>query len=125
MLNNRIHDLPYDGIVISGVRPRFFNITDPVKWTVPDVIPQDLRENMLTIRWDECGRPQNAEEARRFAHARNNLIRDNELNDVMHDAILGAWALKHAGYATDPKYALKLIRIIYEYNLLELDLTGI
>jgi hypothetical protein len=83
ILNNRIHDLPYDGIVLSGVRPRYFGITDPVKWTIPDVIPLDIRENMLTIRHDEVGNPQNAAEARKFAHARNNLVQDNELNDCM------------------------------------------
>ena len=83
ILNNRIHDLPYDAIVLSGVRPRFFDITDPVKWTEKGIIPKDVRENMKTIRWDECGNPQNADEARRFAHARNNLIQDNEIHDVM------------------------------------------
>ena len=83
ILNNRVHNLPYDGIVLSGVRPRYFGITDPVKWTQPDVIPLDIRENMPTIRWDECGKPKTAAEARRFAHARDNLVQDNELNDCM------------------------------------------
>ena len=84
--NNRIHDLPYDAIVISGVRPRYFGIFDPVKW-LPEYEDfkdlKDLRENMLTIRWDEVGHPKTAAEARRFAHARNNVIQDNELHDVM------------------------------------------
>ena len=40
---------------------------------------------------------------------------------VMHDSTQGAWALKRSGYATDPQYALKLMRIIKQYNLQELD----
>ncbi len=84
--NNHIHDLHYDAVVISGVRPRFYGISDPVKW-LPDWPNfrnlKGLRENMRTIRWDEVGQPKNAKEARRFAHARNNVIRDNEFHDVM------------------------------------------
>ena len=88
--NNKIHDLPYDAIVISGVRPRFYGISDPVKW-LPDwpnfKDKRDLRENMKIIRWDEVGKPKNAAEARQYAHARNNVIKDNELHEVMQ--ILG------------------------------------
>ena len=40
---------------------------------------------------------------------------------VMHDSTQGAWALKRSGYATDPQYALKVMRIIKQYNLQELD----
>ncbi len=83
ILNNRIHNLPYDAVVLSGVRPRFFNITDPVKWVKKDLIPKDVREHMQVIRWDECGSPQSAKEARQYAHARNNLVQDNEINDIM------------------------------------------
>jgi hypothetical protein len=83
VLNNRIHDFAYNALVLSGVRPRYHGITDPVKWTVEGAIPADLRENMGTIRRDECGSPKTAEEALRFSHARNNLIQDNELHDVM------------------------------------------
>jgi hypothetical protein len=84
--NNRIHDIPYDAVVISGVRPRYFGIFDPVKWL--DEYEnfkglKDLRENMLTIRWDEVGHPKTAAESRRFAHARNNIIKDNEFHNVM------------------------------------------
>lgn len=44
---------------------------------------------------------------------------------VMHESTQGAWALKSAGYATDPKYPIKLMEIINQYNLLELDKVGI
>lgn len=45
--------------------------------------------------------------------------------EVMYDYTQGAWALRRAGYATDSKYPLKLMRIIKQYNLQELDKVGI
>ena len=45
--------------------------------------------------------------------------------EVMHDSTLGAWAIKRAGYATDPVYATKLINIIKRYGLRRLDQSGI
>ncbi|WP_132995031.1 glucosaminidase domain-containing protein [Sporanaerobacter acetigenes] len=45
--------------------------------------------------------------------------------EVMHNSTEGAWALKRAGYATDPQYALKLMKLIKLYNLQELDKIGI
>jgi hypothetical protein len=45
--------------------------------------------------------------------------------DVMYDSSLGAWAIRRAGYATDPQYPLKLMRIIREYDLKELDKIGL
>jgi flagellum-specific peptidoglycan hydrolase FlgJ len=41
---------------------------------------------------------------------------------VMTDPIQGAWALKRSGYATDPAYPTKLINIMKQYNLFDLDL---
>lgn len=45
--------------------------------------------------------------------------------DVMYDSTLGAWAIKRAGYATDPLYPIKLMNLIKLYNLKELDRTGL
>jgi len=45
--------------------------------------------------------------------------------DVMHDYILGAYAIRRAGYATDPEYPIKLINIIEYYDLYELDRVSI
>ncbi|WIV13385.1 glucosaminidase domain-containing protein [Proteiniborus sp. MB09-C3] len=45
--------------------------------------------------------------------------------EVMHDSTLGAWAIRRAGYATDPQYPIKLMRLIKQYNLHELDKIGI
>lgn len=44
---------------------------------------------------------------------------------VMYDYAQGAWALKRAGYATDPQYPIKLMNLIKQYNLMELDKVGI
>lgn len=51
--------------------------------------------------------------------------RYDNLRAVMHDPLQGAWALKTAGYATDPQYPIKLMNLIKQYNLLELDKIGI
>ena len=53
------------------------------------------------------------------------LSRYKSFRKVMHDSTTGAWALWRAGYATDPKYSIKLIRIINQYNLVELDRTSL
>lgn len=45
--------------------------------------------------------------------------------EVMYNSFQGAWALKRSGYATDPEYALKLMRIINQYNLRKLDIIEI
>ena len=45
--------------------------------------------------------------------------------EVMHDYTQGVWAIKRAGYATDPQYALKLMQLIKQYDLQELDRIGI
>ncbi len=51
--------------------------------------------------------------------------RYRQFTEVMHDSTLGAWAIKRAGYATDPVYSTKLINIIKRYELRQLDETGI
>ncbi|KUK72704.1 MAG: Uncharacterized protein XD91_1165 [Clostridiales bacterium 38_11] len=50
-----------------------------------------------------------------------NLDRYKPFRDVMYHSSLGAWAVRRAGYATDPQYPLKLMRIINLYDLKELD----
>lgn len=44
---------------------------------------------------------------------------------VMYDSTLAAWAIRRAGYATDPQYPIKLMNIIKLYNLNLLDEVGI
>ncbi|CAK7042301.1 glucosaminidase domain-containing protein [Tissierella sp.] len=45
--------------------------------------------------------------------------------EVMHNSTQGAWALRRAGYATDSGYPIKLMNIIKQYKLDELDKIGI
>lgn len=40
---------------------------------------------------------------------------------VMTDPVLGAWALRRSGYATDSQYPVKLIRIMKQQDLFKLD----
>ncbi len=54
-----------------------------------------------------------------------NASRYEPFREVMHDSTLGAWAIRRAGYATDPQYPLKLMKLIRQYNLQELDKIGI
>jgi len=54
-----------------------------------------------------------------------NSSRYEPFKEVMYNSIQGAWALKRSGYATDPEYALSLIRIIEKYDLRNLDIIGI
>lgn len=51
--------------------------------------------------------------------------RYTDFRAVMFDYTQGAWALKRAGYATDPQYPIKLMKLIEQYNLYELDKVGI
>ncbi len=54
-----------------------------------------------------------------------NLSRYETFRSVMHDCAEGAWALKRAGYATDPLYAIKLLDIINRYDLRSLDKSAL
>jgi hypothetical protein len=79
--HNYLHDLPYNGIVLSGVRPRHFAISTP---KVPSpTFPPGLREDLRLIRWNEVGSPRLPEEILPFAHTRANVIQDNEIHDAM------------------------------------------
>jgi len=89
IVNNHIEDLPYMGIVISGVRRRFFAKEFErrglknryTRWLFPD----GTRELIGTIRWDEI-HLKDAEDWKAFEpymHSRNNLIAYNEINDCM------------------------------------------
>jgi flagellum-specific peptidoglycan hydrolase FlgJ len=53
------------------------------------------------------------------------LSRYQQYRDVMYDYTQSAWAIRRAGYATDPKYPMKLINIVKRYDLKELDQVSI
>lgn len=79
--HNYIHDLPYNGIVLSGVRPRYFGVGTP---KIPrPTYPPDLRENLRLMRWREIGMPKTVEDTLPYAHTRDNLIAENEIHDAM------------------------------------------
>ena len=78
--NNKIHDLPYDAIVLSGSRPMFFNMTQP------------NREMEGTLRRDEIAaeaqfqvtdtRAQMIDHYNKvvpYSLTRNNTVEDNEI----------------------------------------------
>ncbi|MDF7801308.1 right-handed parallel beta-helix repeat-containing protein [Pontiellaceae bacterium B1224] len=93
--NNHIHDLAYTGMVISGVRRRFFDRTfqemgvkNPYikKW----MFPEGTREHIPTIRWDEISLSSTTEWSafEPYMHARGNIIEFNEVHDclkLLHD----------------------------------------
>jgi hypothetical protein len=54
-----------------------------------------------------------------------NASRYEPFREVMYDSTQGAWALKRCGYATDSSYPIKLMEIIYYYDLKELDKVSI
>ena len=79
--------------------------------------------NGVTYRIDAAFRAYNDVQESWDDHKRLllNASRYEPFREVMVDYSLGAWAIKRAGYATDPLYPMKLIRIIKQYNLQELD----
>jgi hypothetical protein len=79
--HNYIHDMPYNAVVLSGVRPRHFTVATP---KVPrPTFPPGIREDLRLMRWREIGYPRTVDEILPFAHTRGNLIEDNEIHDAM------------------------------------------
>jgi hypothetical protein len=69
--NNLIHDMPYSGIVVSGIGTMYMDHLG-------------ARELMRTVRWKETGEgPFTLKTLQPFLHSRNNLIERNEIYDVM------------------------------------------
>ena len=87
--SNHIYDQGYSGLLISGVRRRFF---DPIfkkmgqgypysRWS----FPKGGRENLGAIRWDEISLESITEWSsyEPYMHARNNIIEYNEVHDCL------------------------------------------
>lgn len=93
--HNHIHELAYTGIVVAGVRRRFFapyyikhGMDNPyaLKW----MFPEGTREHLPTIRWDEITLASNSDwnAFEPYMHARKNVIEFNEVHDclkLLHD----------------------------------------
>ena len=87
--SNHIYDQGYSGLLISGVRRRFFN---PIfkkmgqeypykRWR----FPKGGRENLGAIRWDEISLESITEWSsyEPYMHARNNIVEYNEVHDCL------------------------------------------
>ncbi|MEW6183822.1 MAG: stalk domain-containing protein [Bacillota bacterium] len=83
--------------------------------------------NGVTFRVDAAFRAyHNASES--WADHKNLLLTGSRYapyRAVMQDSASGAWALRRCGYATDSQYPVKLINIINQYKLYQLDEVGI
>jgi parallel beta-helix repeat protein len=81
--HNYIHDIFYDAIVVSGVRPRFFGWEFKDFPDFPNAFP-DIREIMRIMRWKEIGgKPATFKDCLDYAHSRGNIIEYNEINAAM------------------------------------------
>ncbi len=69
--HNQVDHMPYTGIVVSGVRPVFFGIKDPI------------REIVQTILLDRDNRPETYQQSLPYLHARFNRVENNEVFRVM------------------------------------------
>lgn len=67
---NEVRDMPYTGILVSGVRPAFFS-------------QPDRRECGRAIRFAEVGGARTHEEILPFLHSRGNLVEGNEVYRTM------------------------------------------
>lgn len=83
--------------------------------------------NGKTVRIDDYFRAyNNVDEAwLDHKHILLDLSRYEPFRDVMYNSTEGAWAIRRCGYATDPIYPIKLIRIIEMYDLHLLDRVGL
>ncbi|MGD7654737.1 MAG: right-handed parallel beta-helix repeat-containing protein [Verrucomicrobiales bacterium] len=92
--HNHIHDQAYTGMVVSGVRRRFFapvfagmGEKNPFgRWQFPN----GTREHLPTIRWEEISLSSVTDWAayEPYMHARGNIIEFNEVHDclkLLHD----------------------------------------
>jgi hypothetical protein len=88
--HNHVHDLAYTGILVTGVRRRFF---DPIfqemgkknpyhKW----IFDKETREHSSTIRWDEIKLGDDITDWANYEpymHARKNILEYNEVHDCL------------------------------------------
>jgi len=87
--HNRIHNLGYMGMVVSGVRRRFFG---QGPWVEGRGDNPDRREYMKAIRWSEttkAGKDEDWANYEPYMHARHNLIEYNEIFNCMQRLIDG------------------------------------
>ena len=82
---NHIYDLHYNGLVMAGVRRRFFQpIHGNTVFAEWEFVAEN-REHSRTIRWNEidAGVDEDWDDYRPYMHARNNDIAYNEIHDCL------------------------------------------
>ena len=87
--HNHIHDQPYSGMVVSGVRRRSFSpIFEKMAQKNPFgqwITAKNTREHSRTIRWEEITLAdiRNWPSYEPYMHARENVIEFNEVHDCL------------------------------------------
>ena len=89
---NHIYDQGYSGIIVAGVRRRFFSPKFPKDQRADKnpfkfwQFPKGTREHLPSIRWDEIKYikdPLDWKAYEPYMHARHNIIEFNEVHDCM------------------------------------------
>ncbi len=70
--HNYIHHVPRKAILISGVRPEFFQ---PNRW--------DQRDSRRTIRFNETGGATEIDDLAPFLHSRDNIVEYNHIHNAL------------------------------------------
>jgi hypothetical protein len=96
--NNKLHHLPYDAIVLSGMRPMFFQATVPNREQVgslrteeieADALYQEDSTNYGTSSSGDFVYFKQWPKSAPYYHTRNNIIEDNEIFLVMQKCFDG------------------------------------
>lgn len=87
--HNLIHDMPYNGMVLSGIRPPFFlknNSIRELSGTVNRQTTSEAAAKIMTIAGNDILKIPNYKAMDildEFIHTDNNLVENNEIHDVM------------------------------------------
>jgi hypothetical protein len=96
--NNKLHDLPYDAIVLSGTRPMFFQMTVPNREQVGSIRTQEIEsEALYQSDTTDYGTSSSGDfvyfkqwpRSAPYYHTRNNMVEDNEIFLVMQKCFDG------------------------------------
>lgn len=90
--NNKLHNLPYNGIALTGTRPMFFQATIPNREQVgtirteeiePDALFQESKKDFSTYSTTDFLYFDQWPKSAPYYHTRNNLIEENDIFLVM------------------------------------------
>lgn len=101
--NNKIHDLPYDAIVLSGARPMFFNLKGPNREIEGTIRRNEIAPEAQYQRTDS--REQIIDHYNKvvpYSLTRNNMVQDNEIFCTMQKMFDGnAIYLSDVGFGNE------------------------